>query len=89
MILTKTAVEETKVPDKVSCDICEKVYSFNSDENPEEMLIAQEFFHIRHSGGFLSSFGDMCELDLDICDSCFREMLLNKISEEKLSSFIT
>lgn len=87
MIFTKNV--ENQFPNKVKCDLCEKEYSFNSDESPEEMLIAQEFFHIRHLGGYLSSFGDMSELVLDICDSCFKEMLLNKISKEKLSSFIT
>jgi hypothetical protein len=79
------------IRNKIRCDLCEKEYYIIPGKNEplEDLLISQEFFHIRHSGGYMSSFGDMSSLKLDICDPCFKEMLLNKMSEEKLSSFIT
>ncbi len=62
-------VEETKVL-SYQCDKCKDWY--DAEEDWED---AQEFHHIRFTGGYGSVFGDGTQVDCDICQSCLKEMI--------------
>jgi len=61
----------SKVPFKKTCDKCG--FSVTSDD--ENFVDWQEFFSIRFTGGYGSVFGDMAEVELDLCQHCFNELL--------------
>ena len=53
----------------VECDVCKKVYDIDD-------LATQEILHIQHQYGYGSTeFGDMNEIELDICEKCMFERL--------------
>lgn len=71
MIKYRTEMEEKKYIDRVMCDVCKKEYSFTGNEQME----AQEFQHIYVNGGYGSVFGDGSQLQVDICQHCFKEIM--------------
>lgn len=63
-----------KVPSKYKCDGCGKEYVVSSDQD-SGMLEIQEFIKIKHIGGYTSIFGDMSNINIDICQHCLKKML--------------
>jgi len=72
MIITTEHEKKIKQTEVVGykCDCCGKVFMHEMD-----LYECQEFFHIRHTGGFGSVFGDGDTVELDICQSCFKHKL--------------
>jgi hypothetical protein len=52
------------------CDKCHKVYDVDDD-----CLEAQEFHHIRFTGGYASVFGDEATIECDLCQRCLKELI--------------
>jgi hypothetical protein len=71
-------VEEYPVLDAMICDICKKEYT--------DQFEIQEFFYIRHTGSYLSIFGDEMVLHIDICQHCMKKMLVD--SKVDLEQFV-
>ena len=59
-----------EIPVSVVCDRCGKEVIF--EENDMEV---QEFHRIDFTGGFSSVFGDMSEVECDICQHCLYELI--------------
>jgi hypothetical protein len=61
----------------VTCNKCGKEVTIN------DMFEWQEFFFYEATGGFGSVFGDEAEIEIDLCQTCFKEILgpYNKPSE--------
>ena len=76
MIKFEIVSQEVKNWVAVQCDVCGKEYKVNGDD-----FEVQEFFHIRHTGGFTSIFGDEDRIQLDICQYCFKELVMDKIKD--------
>lgn len=53
------------------CDVCKKKF----EHNEENSLEIAEFVNISFKGGFNSVFGDMNQVDIDICQHCFKKKL--------------
>ena len=70
MIKTKTITIEQEEVIEITCDKCRESYA--EEEDPHE---TQEFHHIKFTGGFDSVFGDMSEVECDICQHCLLEMI--------------
>lgn len=61
--------KRVKVLDEIQCDVCKKHYSVDDGA-------AQEILHIEHLYGYFSAkFGDMNEIELDMCEDCVYDML--------------
>lgn len=60
-------VEELRA---ITCDVCKTEYSYFDDP-----LEFQEILSIKTTGGFGSIFGDMNDIELDICQHCFKDNL--------------
>lgn len=54
------------------CDICGKEYH---SRHIDDLFEIQEMLQIRHHCGYSSIFGDLNQLDIDICQHCFKSML--------------
>lgn len=54
----------------IKCDNCRKIFNVDCD-----LFELQEFISISHTGGFGSIFGDMTNIELDICQNCFKNIL--------------
>ena len=68
---------EVDVVDEIECDMCHiKVM--------EESVGAGSFISIKQYCGYGSIFGDGNEIELDLCDKCFKETLghVVRIKEE-------
>ena len=70
MIKFRIEKVDQKVPEKIVCDVCKKEYDCQKD-----FMEAQEFHHIRFTGGYGSVFGDMSTVRVDICQHCLLEMI--------------
>lgn len=81
MILTKKIKKSIEMPTHIVCDSCDTRYSLNAEDGIE-VLRAQEFFKIRKSNGFLSRFGDLTFLEIDLCENCFYDMLVNQLGKK-------
>jgi len=73
MIETKSVRRKVDEPVAKVCDRCGKRVVLDS---PENRCVAQEFIRINHTCGFDSVIGDGLILDIDLCDSCIKELLL-------------
>ena len=63
--------QEVKILDEIQCDVCKKLVKWDDNE-----LEAQEFLQIKEVYGYGSThFGDMVEMEIDICEECTYEML--------------
>lgn len=71
MIRTITKQEPVDYIESVVCDVCGKSYQYEGGDYME----AQEFTHIKFTGGFGSVFGDMSTFECDICQRCLKEKL--------------
>ena len=60
----------THVAESVECDKCHKVYDVDAD-----CFEAQEFHHIRFTGGYASVFGDVATIECDLCQRCLKELI--------------
>lgn len=68
---TETQTQEVQILDEVQCDVCKKWFSVKDNE-----FEVQEFLHIKELYGYGSKhFGDMTEMEIDICEACTYEML--------------
>lgn len=76
MIKYKTYTEEVERPESIICDKCKKEYNFETD-----WIETQEFHHIHFTGGYGSIFGDMSEIDLNICQHCLFKMIGDLVEE--------
>ncbi len=56
-----------QVIDSVVCDKCKEEYTGTME--------LQEFHHIKFQGGYGSVFGDMNEVECDICQYCLKDMI--------------
>ena len=58
-----------KVLDEIQCDVCKKLISVDDGA-------AQEVLRIKHEYGYFSTkFGDLNEIELDMCEDCVYDML--------------
>ena len=69
---TTMVVEETQ---SIICDICKKEI--------DDVMEIQEFLCIRQIGGYNSIFGDMSEINLDVCQYCLDDILGKYIMERR------
>jgi hypothetical protein len=76
MIIKKEITEKTLIPTKVICDICGAAYS--TELSSDEIFEAQEFISIRRQGGYGSIFGDEEPIEVDICQYCFKKLVMDK-----------
>jgi len=67
--LKKTMVEK-EVVDSMTCDVCNKTYSYKND-----LLELQEFYHFENTGGYDSLIGDGVKIECDICQHCAQNLL--------------
>ena len=71
-----------KVLSSITCDICGT--SYTADDIHE----IQEFHRGHFTGGYGSVFGDMTEVECDICQHCLLDMLKGKYRENfKIGAF--
>lgn len=59
-------------PKTIKCDICGKVYEYDS---PFGSMEIDEFLQIDHTCGFGSVFVDSKKISCDICQRCLKEKL--------------
>lgn len=76
---TEFQTDEVEILDSLECDICHTNY--------DDMMDVQEFIKINYVGGFRSIFGDGNRLQIDICQHCFKRILLNE--NLNIEEFIT
>lgn len=63
----RTVTEEYAI--SIVCDNCKKEYQ--ADDSME----IQEFHRISFTGGYSSVFGDMANVECDLCQHCLKEMI--------------
>ena len=68
MIEYKSVTKKVKEIISVKCDKCGNEYEVLN-------LEAQEFHHIKFTGGYGSVFGDGTEVECDLCQHCLHEMI--------------
>ena len=76
---TEFKTDEVEFLDSLECDICHTNY--------DDVMEIQEFIKINYSGGYQSVFGDGNRLKIDICQHCFKRILLNE--NLNIEEFIT
>ena len=54
----------------ITCDKCGRTFLAR-----EDFLEVQEFHHVNFCGGYGSIFGDMNEVECDICQHCLKKMI--------------
>lgn len=73
-----------QVQTSIECDKCHKIYHEAEEEvidglnyitAENDMWEIDEFHHISFTGGYGSIFGDMDEVECDICQHCLKEMI--------------
>lgn len=67
-------ITSTRVVAKV-CDICGLRAEYNDEDFDQGTIEFQEFVSIRFTGGYGSVFGDLDEIELDICQHCLKDKL--------------
>ncbi len=63
------------------CDKCGRIVS----EQGNQAFEFQEFYHFRFIGGFNSAFGDLSEIECDICQHCLYDLIKNYYRTNKSS----
>ena len=66
---TKKKRITTSVPDGFTCSVCKTKYE------QDNWFEAQEAFHVTHSCGYGSVFGDMNTISIDMCQHCVSKLL--------------
>jgi len=74
-IVTKQFAEKKSIV----CDLCGMEYSYDLSLGQTEFLEAKEFLHIHHVGGYGSILGDGVSINVDICQHCFQQYIVNKM----------
>jgi antitoxin CcdA len=77
--IKKTRSEKVEYLDKIICDFCKKKYSTKSSN---DILEIQEFVSVYRTGGYGSVFGDGEEIKVDICQHCFKKLIVDKIEQK-------
>lgn len=77
MIKYRTEKVETRILDKIICDVCKKEYDYTKD-----FLETQEFQCININGGYGSVFGDGVQKKADVCQHCIQKLLGEYLVEE-------
>lgn len=72
MITTKEVKIQDCVFDKFICDKCGREFSNDTIEDEIEL---QETHSIRFTGGYGSVFGDMVNVECDLCQNCLKELI--------------
>jgi hypothetical protein len=67
--MLERADRQVNMPEVVAC-ICDKCGRKTDDE-----MEMQEFHMIRFTGGYGSVFGDMTEVECDVCQHCLKGMI--------------
>jgi hypothetical protein len=69
--MKSTVIVDKKVSEITSivCDKCKEEYSVN------ELMEIQEFLHISFTSGYDSVFGDMTQVECDICQHCLKGLI--------------
>lgn len=69
--MIKTSIRSTseKYVTSIVCDKCKKEY------RADDAWEIQEFHRISFTGGYSSVFGDMVNVECDICQHCLKEMI--------------
>jgi len=67
MITYREQTHVTHEVESIQCDRCEKIFT--------ERLDTQEFQHISFQGGYASPFGDLINVECDLCASCLLELI--------------
>lgn len=62
-----------EIAKSVTCDKCGKTYS--TDPDSQDCMELQEFHHIDFTGGYASVFGDMMQVQCDLCQHCLKEII--------------
>lgn len=70
LILKETMTVSQYITVGYKCDICKEETSIDS-------LEAQEFFHLSHTFGYMSIFEDGKHIEVDICQKCFKKILVD------------
>ncbi len=70
MINCKRVVNIRDEPYSITCDKCGKTFIIGEND-----LEIQEFQHISFCGGYGSVFGDMNDVECDICQHCLKAMI--------------
>ena len=85
MIKKTERIQTADVIESIVCDICKKEYrtAKHPDGYTMDFLEAQEFTHIKFTGGYDSIFGDSVSFECDICQHCLKEKLGDYIREVK------
>ena len=71
-MITYKKVKVSK-PVAYTCDKCGKTYEI--DGTFVDQMEAQEFLHINFTGGYGSVFGDMNNVQADICQRCLKPLI--------------
>ncbi len=72
MIETKRVRVRKETTVAVICDLCGSRYVKGGDEDDFEI---QEFLFIRFTGGYGSVFGDLDQIECDICQRCLKKII--------------
>jgi len=67
---------KTKELSSITCDKCG--FDILGDD-----FERYEYFHIHHSCGYGSIFGDGNEINIDLCQVCFKKMIGNIINNQE------
>jgi len=73
MIFYREQKVKQQTPHKVQCDKCKRTYLV--DPSYGDVFEVQEFHHIRFTGGYKSVFGDMADIECDLCQYCLNELV--------------
>lgn len=60
----------TQILESITCDVCKTTHS--TDE-----MYTDEFFSFNSIGGYTSVFGDGNQIEIDVCQDCFKKLLGN------------
>jgi hypothetical protein len=72
MIKYKTIIVEQFEPEFIICDKCKKQFAIGLSADEYDI---QEFHQIHFTGGYNSVFGDMADVQCDLCQHCLRELV--------------
>lgn len=65
---TEVISEKKTVISKITCDKCGKSFGY------DDFIEWEESVSISRTGGYGSVFGDMTVIELDLCQTCFKDL---------------
>ena len=69
MIETRIMVEHKEYPVLKMCDNC------GFECNIDNVVEWNEFYHLKHKGGYGSTFGDGMQVEVDLCQRCLKHII--------------